>query len=185
MIRIGGKIVGGVRIAGKVAGGLRIAGNSLPFVSGSRYDISRTLDRTWGPDAINGTVGSGGGNVQPDRFIHEGQNWELWQVVPFINRNVGSNVGDCRIHLRNRDINRGDMELEDMPDQVVLTMANWKDSPWTFNRPTSSSKFNNVGSGNSARKGIDYEPVRSIGANPAAEGIAQGQDFTATLIWES
>ena len=148
------------------------------------YDFTRTLDRTWGADATSGTPGSGGGNVDPDRFEHEGNAWELWQCVPFINRNVGSNVGDCRIHLRNRDISRGRMELEDMPDEVILTMTSWQQQPWTFRRPTDARKFSNVGSGNSARKGCDYEPVRTVGANPGAEGIAQGQSFTCTLIWK-
>lgn len=150
------------------------------------YDFTRTLDRTWGADATSGTPGSGGGNVDPNRFEHEGNAWELWQCVPYLNSNVGPvTVGDCRIHLRNRDISRGQMELEDMPDEVILTMTSWQQQPWTFRRPTDTRKFTNVGSGNSARKGIDYEPTRTVLANPGISGIAEGQSFTCTLIWKA
>ena len=93
-------------------------------------------------------------------------------------------MGDCRIQLRNRDVNRGTMELSDVPNQIILTMDSWTGSPWTFTRPTNNNKFSNVGSGQSARKGIDYEPSgRTPSGTPAAEGIAQGQQFTIVLVW--
>lgn len=162
---------------------------ALPFFIASEdvpsFSFARTLDRTW-----TDTPGSGGGNVEPDTFEYEGENWELWQVVPFLGSSVGPiNIGDCRVQLRNRSINRGQMELEDMPSRVILSSvgdqtADWTNLPWEFNRPSANNKFSNVGSGNSARKGIDYEPVRDIsGATPTSLGIAQGEIFTATLIF--
>ena len=157
-----------------------LANKAAPTPSGDSYDFTRTLDRTF-----TDTPASGGGNVSPQTFEHEEEDWELWQVVPYLGAGVGPrSVGDCRIQLRNRDKNRGSMQLDEMPDRVVLTQADWTNSPWEFTRPTQSNKFSNVGSGNNARKGIDYEPVRSIGATPAAEGIAQGQEFMVTLYWD-
>lgn len=174
--------VGGLVIAGEKVGGLVIANEKVFKVEAppAGIVISRTLDRSFGI-----TPASGGGNVSPDTFTHEGANWELWQAIPFLGAGVvsGDRIGDARLHLRNRDKNRGQNLLTDMPRQIILTMDSWTNSPWTFNRPTAANKFTNVGSGNSARKGIDYEPVRTPGANPAAEGIAQGQSFTVTLIF--
>ena len=142
--------------------------------------IMRTLDRSWG-----NTPGSGGGNVEPDRFMYGGANWELWQVVPFLGTSVSPpGVGDCRVHLRNRDKSRGQNLLTDMPVRVVLSGADWVQLPWEFTRPSAANKFTNVGSGNSARKGIDYEPTRSVLANPSISGIAQGETFTITLHFE-
>lgn len=141
--------------------------------------LSRTLDRTWGQ-----TIGSGGGNVEPDRFVYEGNNWEVWQVVPYL-AGVGERQrGDCRVHFRNRDVNRGAMQLTDLPARIVLSGADWTGLPWEFTRPTANNKFTNVGSGNSARKGADYErdiPDRSI--TPASLGIAQGETFTLEIFW--
>lgn len=146
------------------------------------FAFTRTLDRTFSTD----TPGSGGGNVPPQTFVHKGDTWQLWQVIPYLGAGVGPRqVGDCRLHLRNRGKNRGSNLLAEMPIRVVLAQAGWTGSPWTFTRPTAANKFTNAGSGNSARKSIDYEPVRSIGANPGAEGIAQGQEFTCTLIFEA
>lgn len=161
----------------------------LPFFApqtpaGDSYTFQRTLDRTWG-SGPNATPGSGGGNVDPQRFTHNGNAWELWQVVPYLGSTVGpTTVGDCRIQLRNRDVSRGQNQLTDMPDRIELIRTGWVGSPWAFTRPTANNKFTNVGSGNSARKGIDYEPSRTVGANPQAEGIAQGQDFTVILYWD-
>ena len=154
---------------------------------GPRQEFNRTLDRTWGSGNA-ATPGSGGGNVQPDRWEYLGDSWELWQVVPFLGTGAGvsgDRIGDCRIHIRNRDVNRGSMQLTSLPDRVILTRDGWTGSPWEFTRPTSNSKFTNAGSGNSARKSADYEPVHTPGANPTAVGISQGQTFTATLIWEA
>ena len=71
-----------------------------------------------------------------------------------------------------------------MPARITVARAGWTGSPWEFTRPTANNKFSNVASGNSARKAIDYEPVRVVGANPAAEGIVQGQEFTVTLHFD-
>lgn len=154
-----------------------VSGDPIPVDS---YSFTRTLDRSFGV-----TPASGGGNVEPQEFEHGGQDWELWQVIPFLGQGVvsGDRIGDCRIQLRNRSINRGAMQLSDMPERVVLTRDGWTGSPWTFNRPTANNKFTNVATGNSARKGIDYEPARDPAANPAADGIAQGQEFTITLFF--
>ena len=157
-----------------------------PVVTG--IILSRTLDRTWGSGA-GATPGSGGGNVPAQTFINDGTNWELWQVVPYLGSAVSPpGVGDCRIQLRNRDKNRGANMLSEMPARIRLfagagDTADWTNLPWEFTRPTANNKFTNVGSGNSARKGIDYEPVRSVGANPTAEGIAQGESFRIELIF--
>ena len=153
-------------------------------VTGTSYRFARTLDRTWG-SGTGATPGSGGGNVEPQTFQHEGNTWQLWQVVPYLGTAVSPpSVGDCRIQLRNRGVNRGAMRLADMPSRIVLEQSGWTGSPWTFTRPTANNKFTNVGSGNSARKGIDYEPVRSVGANPTAEGITQGDNFHVTLHFD-
>ena len=185
-VKLGTEKPGGFRVGAENVGGLKI-GTEVAWrrpVSGDVYTFTRTLDRTWGSGAA-ATPGSGGGNVTAQTFEHEDEDWELWQVVPYLGTGVNPpGVGDCRIQLRNRDINRGSMQLADMPDRVVITRDGWANSPWTFNRPTANNKFTNVASGNSARKGIDYEPVRTVGANPAAEGIAQGQTFTVALHWD-
>ena len=178
----------GRRLAVSIGSAL-IDPGEVPF-AGDRYIFDRTLDRTWGAGA-GATPGSGGGNVSPDEFTHDGDTWQLWQVVPFLGAAVGApSTGDCRIHLRDRSIGRGAMQLANMPDRVILSAvgddtADWTGLPWTFTRPTANNKFTNVGSGGSARKGIDYEPVHALGANPGAVGIAQGETFTCTLEWDA
>ena len=144
----------------------------------SSFTITRNLDRSF-----SDTPASGGGNVTPDTFLYKGQSWEVWQVIPFLGTNVfPPTVGDCRVHLRNRAISRDAMQLGDMPRQVVVKRDGWVQSPWTFTRPTSESKFTSPGTGDDvARRSIDYEPVRSVLANPTASGIAQGQTFTITI----
>ena len=156
-----------------------------PVTRGDSYSLDRTLDRTWGSGA-GATPGSGGGNVPAQTFEHEGDTWELWQVVPFLGSSVGPpSVGDCRVQLRDRSVGRGQNLLENMPDRIVLSGDAFTGLPWTFTRPTAANKFTNVGSGGSARKGIDYEPSgRTPGANPAADGIAQGESFTITLHFD-
>ena len=75
----------------------------LPFFMAVGYEFTRTLDRTF-----TDSPASGGGNVEPQTFTHEGENWELWQVVPYLGTGVGPiSTGDCRIQLRNRSISRG------------------------------------------------------------------------------
>lgn len=149
------------------------------------FAMSRTLDRTFGD-----TPASGGGNVDPQTFTYQEQDWELWQVIPFLGSGVGPpGVGDCRVQLRNRSIGRGQMELADMPARVILTSeggqtADWPGLPWAFTRPTAGNKYTSPGSGQSARRAIDYEPARTIGsATPASLGINQGETFTITLVF--
>ena len=151
----------------------------------SRFSIDRTLDRTF-----TDTPASGGGNVSPDTFEYNGQTWEVWQVVPFLGAAVSSaGVGRCRVHLRNRAVNRGSMQLTDMPRQIIISAvgaqtADWTGLPWTFNRPASGATFTSPGSGNAARRSLDYDPVRNVaGQTPAGAGVAQGETFTATLVF--
>ena len=147
--------------------------------------IALTLDRTF-----TDTPAAGGGNVSPETFVYEGDNWQLWQVVPFLGAAVGPRqVGDCRVQLRDRSIGRGAMQLADMPARIRLSAAagqtaDWTGLPWEFTRPTDAAKFSNSGSGNNARKSIDYEPARDVaGQTPAGVGIAQGETFTVELFW--
>ena len=181
---IGGKTIGGFGIGGKIVSALR--GTLTWNQPAAGIELTRTLDRTFGAGG-GATPASGGGNVEPTRFMQDGANWELWQVIPFNGSGISPpEVGDCRLHLRNRDESRGQNTLDEMPARIILKQDSWTDSPWEFTRPmlAQNSKFFNVGSGNSARKGIDYNPVRTPGTNAAAEGIAQGQEFTIILIWE-
>lgn len=154
-----------------------------------RYVINRQLDRNFGS-----TPASGGGNVSPDTFIHDGDSWEVWQVIPFLGQGVvsGDRIGDARLHLRDRSISRSAMQLGDMPDRIIITANTFAESPWTFTRPTAANKFTSPGSGNSARRSIDYEPSGRVPrASPAASGIArvpangQGQTFTLTIEWDA
>lgn len=152
------------------------------------YSIRRTLDRTFG----NGdTPASGGGNTTPDTFSHNGATWQIWQVIPFLGQGTfPPEIGDCRVHIRDTSKNRGQNLLADMPTRIVLSKgaadnADWVGLPWEFTRPgpTEPSKFTSPGSGNSARRSVDYEPVRSHRATAASEGIAQGETFTLTLVF--
>lgn len=153
------------------------------------YTFARMLDRAWGSGAGT-TPGSGGGNVSPDEFQHEGNRWQLYQVVPFIGAAVSAaGVGRCRVHLRNRGVNRGAMTLGSMPSRIIISAtagqtADWTDLPWEFIRPATGATFSNPGSGNSARKSLDYNPVRNIGGlNPTSAGVARGETFTVTLYF--
>lgn len=149
------------------------------------FSFERTLDRTF-----TDTPASGGGNVSPQTFEYEGNTWQLWQVIPFLGAGVGPpSAGDCRVQLRNRGVGRGQNLLADMPSRVVLSVvgsqtADWTDLPWEFTRPTAGNKYTSPGSGNNARRAIDYEPVRSVaGLSPAGVSITQGETFTITLIF--
>lgn len=145
----------------------------------SVFTLQRTLDRTF-----TDTPASGGGNAEPDTFMYKGQQWEVWQVVPFLGSGVAPVTrGDIRLHLRNRAISRSAMQLADMPAMIEVSNAAWTGSPWVGSRPASASKFTNVGSGNSARRSIDYEPTRSPLVSPSASGVAQGQTFTLKITF--
>lgn len=149
------------------------------------YEFTRTLERTfsghpaWGGGNVNDNAA---GNRRAD-FVHEGTNWEMWQAVPFDGPAIGGVHGACMIQLRNRDKNRGQNTLEEMPSKVTISGADWTGLPWTFTRTTSTSQFSNVASGNSARKAVRYIADRTVpsGDTPTSVGIAQGESFTITL----
>ena len=163
----------------------------LPFFApkepvGDNYEFDLTLDRTFSGD----TPAYGGGNVDPLTFEHDGNNWELWQVIPFVGASVGT-VGECRIQLRNRSENRGQNTIDEMPDRITITSSSFNNTPWEFTRPTANNDFFNVGGGQNARKGINYIPVRTPEANIAAAGIAvcnpanaPCESFKFTLHWD-
>ena len=186
--------IAGVKFSGGAIGGQKftrgvIGGAKFGPATGSNYSIARTLDRSF---SNGSTPASGGGNVSPDIFDHNGQSWEVWQVIPFLGQGVvaGDAIGDCRVQLRNRAIGRNAMQLADMPARITLSAASgqtadWVGLPWEFTRPTSGTKFTSPGSGNNARRAIDYEPVRNHLANAATEGIAQGETFTITLYFDN
>ena len=152
------------------------------------YRISRSLDRTF-----TDTPASGGGNVTPDTFTRNGATWQIWQVIPFLGSGVfPPSVGDCRIHIRDTSVDRDQNLLANMPSRIVLSAAagdtaDWTDLPWEFTRPgpAASNKFTSPGSGNDARRGIDYEPVRNVsGLTPSGVGIAEGESFTITIYFD-
>ena len=178
-VEYSGVYLGVIDISGVVAAG------SDYVEQGDSYSIDRTLDRSFGT-----TPASGGGNVEPDTFTYDGDTWQLWQVVPFIGSNVGSNVGDCRIQLRDTSIGRGQNLLVNMPDRIRISKRDSDATdpfiglPWNFTRPTSNSKFSSPGSGNNARRAIDYEPIHTPASSPANAGIAQGESFTITLFFD-
>ena len=124
------------------------------------------------------------GNRRID-FVHEGTNWELWQILPFDGPAVGGVLGACRCQFRNRDKSRGTNTLEEMPSRVRLSGADWTGLPWSFTRTANGAQFTNVGSGNAARKAVTYIADRaSVGASPAAVGIAQGEAFTIEMFFD-
>ena len=152
----------------------------------SGYAVVRTLDRTF-----TDTPASGGGNVTPDEFEHDGNTWEVWQVVPFLGAAVSAaGVGRCRVHLRNREVGRNAMQLTDMPARFVVSAegaqtADWTDLPWEFTRPSSGATFTSPGSGNAARRSLDYDPVRNVsGLTPAGVSVTQGETFTVTFYFD-
>lgn len=179
----------GVRIGNIDIEGLKVAAQVVwRKATASVYTLSRQMDRVFSSD----TPASGGGNTTPDTFEHDGNTWQVWQVIPFIGSNVvSSRVGYCRVHLRNRGVNRGQMTLESMPSKIEITNADWTGSPWTFTRPTSEATFTNAGSGQQARKSLDYIPDRTPLASAAASGMSltadntQGETFTIKFTFDS
>ena len=181
----------GVSVGSIAWGGLtthRFFSRQYPPSSTKSYSVRRTIDKAFGA-----TLASGGGSVTPDTFMHGGVSWELWQVVPIIGANVSaSGVGDCRIQLRNRGKGRGQNLLSEMPSSIKISKetgdsANWTILPWTFYRPAASEalKFSNVGSGNSARKAVDYESDNSPWISSSAEAkISNGDTFTITMYFD-
>ena len=151
------------------------------------YRFTRSLER-----AFSGHPAWGGGNVNNNpagnrriNFIHEGTNWELWQIVPFDGPAIGGVHGACMLQLRNRDKNRGSNTLAEMPARVTLSGADWTGLPWTFTRTTNPAQFTNVASGSGARKAVRYiaDRVVAAGDTPASVGIAQGESFTVELFF--
>ena len=155
--------------------------------------FTRTIER-----AFSGHPAWGGGNVNNNAvgnrradFVHEGTNWEMWQIVPFDGPAVGGVLGACRVQFRNRDKNRGSNTLEEMPARIRLSGADWTGLPWTFTRTAAAAQFTNVGSGNAARKAVTYLADRDVtGLTPAGVGIAdptqsgvQGESFTIDLFF--
>ena len=156
------------------------------------YAFTRTIER-----AFSGHPAWGGGNVNNNPvgnrridFVHEGVNWEVWQILPFDGPAVGGVLGACRVQLRNRDKSRGQNTLAEMPAKVTLSGADWSGLPWTFTRTSAAAQFTNVGSGQGARKAVTYiaDRVISAGATPASVGIADptqpgqdGESFTIRL----
>ena len=158
------------------------------------YAFSRALDRTfsghpvWGGGNVNN---SGSGNRRRADFEHDGQMFEIWQVIPFDGPAIGGVLGACTIQIRNRSKNRGQNTLEEMPTRITLSAeggdtADWTGLPWSFTRGTGgAARFGNVSSGNSARVRVQYLADRpSVGASPAAVGIAQGESFTFTAFFD-
>ena len=158
------------------------------------YRFTRTTER-----AFSGFPAWGGGNVNNNAvgnrridFVHEGTNWEVWQIVPFDGVAIGGQHGACRVQLRNRDKSRGTNTLEEMPARVTLSGADWTGLPWTFTRTTAAAQFTNVGNGNAARKAVTYVADRAVaaGATPANLGIANptspgvdGEAFTIDFFF--
>ena len=158
------------------------------------YRFTRKTER-----AFSGIAAWGGGNVNNNAvgnrridFVHEGTNWECWQIIPFDAVVLGGVHGACRLQLRNRDKGRGQNLLSEMPSRVRLSGADWTGLPWSFTRTVNSSEFQNVGSGNAARVAVSYHADRDVtGLTPSGVGIANpaqagvdGESFTIELFFD-
>ena len=164
----------------------------MPFLQeqdppGIFFQTTKTIDR-----AFSGHPAWGGGNVGSDAFdfMHLGERWRLYQVIPFDGPAIQGVLGNARIHIRNRDKGRGQNTLAEMPTKLTLSGADWTGLPWTFTRTTSNAGFSNAGSGNTARKSVVYTADRNIpaGTTAASLGIADptqpgqsGESFTIRL----
>ena len=149
-------------------------------IAGDRYTFTVTLDRTF-----TDTPTYGGGNVDPLRFVHDGENWEVWQIIPHLGAAVdSSNRGQSRIQIRNRSKGRGQNTLAEMPDRMIIESAQFNGTPWEFHKTTNAGQFTNTGSGNPARKTLYFIAQFSPASSPANAGIAQGESMTVTFIWD-
>ena len=171
-----------------------VIGRSRAAAPAADATFTRTIER-----AFSGHPAWGGGNVNNNAvgnrradFVHEGTNWEMWQIVPFDGTAIGGVHGACRVQLRNRDKSRGTNTLEEMPARVRLSGADWTGLPWTFTRTTAAAQFTNVASGSGARKAVTYiaDRVVAAGDTPASVGIADptqpgvdGESFTIDLFF--
>ena len=153
------------------------------------YRADRTIDRSF-----SGFPAWGGGNVtDPFNFVHDGANFRLYQVIPFIGGAIGGRNGDMSIHIRNRDKSRGNNTLEEMPTRIRLATADWTGLPWVFTRTTEAAEFTNAGSGGNARKNVIYKrdidnrssltPALVGIADPAQSGV-DGESFTIELFFD-
>lgn len=180
--KIGKEIVDIVKIEKELVGVMK-AGNDIiyKYVSPvTTFTFTRTIDRNWGE-----TFGSGGASPF-NEFTYKGQTWRLYQIVPQVGGSIANAqraIGDGFIQIRNRDINRGSMTVEMLPDRIIITRSEWLGSPWTFSRTT---RFGDVGNGSTARVGAGYAPVgRTPPAQPSLANISTGDEFTITLEWDS
>ena len=158
----------GTRLAVSIGNALIEPGVVAP--TGDTYTFTRATDRVFS----SAYPAWGGGNVSdPINFVHNGANFRVWQIIPFGGPAIGYTLGNASIHIRNRDKNRGQNLLTEMPDRITLTQSGWTGSPWEFTRTTSAAQFTNAGSGNAARKNVIYIPTRaSVGASAAAVGVS-------------
>lgn len=161
-----------------------IAGSSQSVPPGPvTYTFTRNLDRTFdGQSPAWGPVRDGNNDWDPATYVHNGTNFELWQIIPFVDVTHGT-VGNARIQLRNRDTTAAGTTLAMAPDRLVISSDNWTSSPWTFNR---GNIIGNPGGSNptTGRQAIDYTPVRSITGAAATNGVLDGQEFTITLEYD-
>ena len=85
--------------------------------------------------------------------------------------------------MRNQDVGRGANTIDMFPDRIVITRAEWTDSPWVFNRDSITGQPGS-GGGRNNRVAIDYTPVRSVSGTAAQAGVSQNDEFTITLEWD-
>ena len=141
------------------------------------YSLDMTLDRTFpgGTPAAGPNVGS-----QPT-FVHDGDTYQIWQVIPNINpATVAGAGGRCRLQATIIGQAAQTVELSDFPDELELSHSGWTGSPWRFARPTSG-----ITTAGGNRRVVDYTPVGRTPSTPAADGVAQGQTFTAKFIFKA
>ena len=180
-VYFGGEQYDKAYVGGQEFTGVEVAGEAYAGASGSSYTFMMTLDRTF-----SGHTPAAGPNVgsQP-RFTHDGTEWRVWQVIPFLGPGIGT-VGDLRLQADKVGQAATTLALADMPDRVRVAHSSWTGSPWTFERPASgiSTPGNN-------RRAVDYDPVgRTPTGTPAQSGIStntlpgEGQTFSVTIFFD-
>lgn len=184
-IYFGGEEYSRIYAAGEEFSGLEVAGE--PYISrGRSYQLNMSTDRIFTDTPAAGpNVGS------IPTFDHDGDTWEVWQIIPFLGASiVGTTLGDLRFQGRIEGQSAASLNLADLPDVITVTRAEWTGSPLSFTRPTSGAKYRTAGSGGSIRRVADYTPTRAvIGASPAALGISgppppgQADNFDVTFTF--
>ena len=162
---------------------MAVAGKTAPAPppGPSTYTFTLTLDRDFGGVSFAwGPVRDNQNNWDPMTYVHNGANFEIWQVIPFIDTAHGS-PGDCRIQFRNRDIARSANTVEMMPNRLTITRAEWTDSPWTFTR---GSKAGEPGGEPAARIAVNYTPDRVVTGAGVTNGVSDGDEFTLVLEYD-